>query len=238
MRAHIITLLHSDTSCQGVEDCIKSSRQVDNDFEIEKFAAIDEWAVNPCMSNNNIEWTYPWEGTKHDLYYGLELKAYPTANPARRMACFMSHYLLWKECSMGDEPFLILEHDALFTRKLVTEDFMYRRKNWMDKPYIIGINNPLKATRKSREFYTAVYMEARCDIMVPPTIDRWRVPQGLAGNSAYIITPSAAKDVLEKVKTLGAWPNDALLCQQIFPYLRVTTDFYTRVQGLESTTTL
>jgi len=22
------------------------------------------------------------------------------------------------------------------------------------------------------------------------------------------------------VKTLGAWPNDALLCQQIFPYLR------------------
>ena len=64
------------------------------------------------------------------------------------------------------------------------------------------------------------------------------IPQGLAGNSAYIIKPWAAKKVIQEVKEIGAWPNDALLCYQNFSFLAVTKKYYTRVQGLPSTTTL
>ena len=64
------------------------------------------------------------------------------------------------------------------------------------------------------------------------------MPQGLAGNSAYIIKPYFAEKLLNKLKEKGAWPNDALMCKQIIPTLGVTRNFYTRVQGLRSTTTL
>ena len=36
----------------------------------------------------------------------------------------------------------------------------------------------------------------------------------------------------------GMWPNDALMCKQLISTLGVTRNFYTRVQGLRSTTTL
>ena len=60
----------------------------------------------------------------------------------------------------------------------------------------------------------------------------------MAGNSAYLIKPSAAKELLEKLKETGGWPNDALMCYQLIESLGVTRNFYTRVQGLRSTTTL
>jgi hypothetical protein len=44
--------------------------------------------------------------------------------------------------------------------------------------------------------------------------------------------------ILKKIKRIGAWPNDALLCYQNFSFLRVSNEYYTRVQGLPSTTTL
>jgi hypothetical protein len=62
------------------------------------------------------------------------------------------------------------------------------------------------------------------------------VAQGIAGNSAYIIKPWAAKELIEKVYEYGMWPNDAIMCQQIVPWLGVTKLYYTKVQGLRSTT--
>ena len=76
------------------------------------------------------------------------------------------------------------------------------------------------------------------EIQPVPRIDKKEIAQGLAGNSAYIITPKAAGKVIQDVDTYGAWPNDAILCYQINPYLRVTKTYYTAVQGLRSTTTL
>ena len=71
-----------------------------------------------------------------------------------------------------------------------------------------------------------------------PWIDSQSVPQGLAGNSAYIIKPEGAKQMLELVDRYGLWPNDAIMCRQLFPLLGVTKTHYTWIQGLRSTTTL
>ena len=71
-----------------------------------------------------------------------------------------------------------------------------------------------------------------------PTIDDISVPQGLAGNSAYIIKPAGAKQMIELVDEYGLWPNDAIMCKQLVKGLGVTKKFYTKVQRTRSTTTL
>ena len=71
-----------------------------------------------------------------------------------------------------------------------------------------------------------------------PTVDDYNIPQGLAGNSAYIIKPGGAKKMLDAVKEYGMWPNDALMCKQLIKKMGVTKELYTRVQGLPSSTTL
>ena len=78
------------------------------------------------------------------------------------------------------------------------------------------------------------------DILPIPLIDggdEVPLPMGLAGNSAYVIRPHAAKEVLEAMKSIGMWPNDAILCRQLFPWLRVTKQYYTTTQRGVSTTT-
>ena len=70
-----------------------------------------------------------------------------------------------------------------------------------------------------------------------PTVDDAEVPQGLAGNSAYLITPKGAKKLLDKVREVGIWANDALMCKQFFPWMQVVYPYYTTIQrGLKSTT--
>ena len=71
-----------------------------------------------------------------------------------------------------------------------------------------------------------------------PYIDSVNVPQGLAGNSAYVIKREGAEKMLELVKEHGLWPNDALMCKQLIPRIGCTQKFYTRVQGVRSTTSL
>ena len=64
------------------------------------------------------------------------------------------------------------------------------------------------------------------------------MPQGLAGNSAYIIKPAFAKKLIDKLKEKGGWPNDSLMCKQFFPdQLKVVYPYFTKVQGIQSTTT-
>ena len=70
-----------------------------------------------------------------------------------------------------------------------------------------------------------------------PWIDDQTIPQGLAGNSAYIITPAGAEQLIKLVKEYGLWPNDAIMCRQLVRRLGVTKKFYTHIQNLRSTTT-
>jgi GR25 family glycosyltransferase involved in LPS biosynthesis len=113
---------------------------------------------------------------------------------------------------------------------------------------IMGLNNPIGATRKSKVFDQKVQQldiqsgkPTKYGISQVPYVDEIGdipLPSGLAGNSAYIIKPWAAKKLIEKVKEVGVWPNDALMCRQFFPWLQVYFPYYTTVQRTASTTTL
>ena len=129
-----------------------------------------------------------------------------------------------------NSPVLILEHDAIFDRPINFDPDSYRYD-------VIGINNPIGATRRSAQFHSTVQLsEGR--IVPVPWIDDKMVPQGLAGNSAYIIKPRGAKALIKAVDDYGLWPNDAIMCKQLIPNMGVTKEYYTRVQGTRSTTTL
>jgi hypothetical protein len=85
-------------------------------------------------------------------------------------------------------------------------------------------------------FYQKV-IDSQNMFQLAPKVDNENVPQGLAGNSAYIIKPSGAIRMLKLVEEFGLWPNDAIMCRQLFPDLYVTRKFYTTIQNLKSTTT-
>ena len=229
MKAYAIVLRNNETSERGFSMLLSSSQRMNNDFDIERFDATHSKNVIDQFKKLFVDWTWPWIGEQLCFKTGLTMSAYQTVDPNKRVACFMSHYRLWQKCVELDEQILILEHDSLFVEKLPTDINL-------GKFNIVGVNDPRGATRKSREYYNNI-IHNNNDVQPVPQIDAWNVPQGLAGNSAYIIKPQGAKDLIAKVKEIGAWPNDALMCYQNISNLGVTKTFYTKVQGLPSTTT-
>lgn len=229
MKAYSIVIDGNEISEKGYEALIKSSWDVKNEFTLERFNAIIPSNVEELMSSMSIRWNYPWEGRVVDFQSGLTKTAYSTKDYRKRMACSMSHFCLWNKSYESGEDILILEHDSRFIRKIDIEQNLYG---------VIGINNPIGATRRSQVYHNSIVNNPSSIQSVPYVDDDIKIPQGLAGNSAYIIKPWAAEEIIHKVYEYGLWPNDALMCRQIFPFLGVTKKYYTEVQGLPSTTTL
>ena len=229
MKVFIIRIKENSVSEKGASTCISSSKKVRNDFDIDTFDAVTPNMANRVMIGNGLKWKYPWQGQETDLKSGLVKSADQTENKNARIACAMSHWLLWHRCATKNEALLILEHDAIFTEKIDYESIL---KSNYD---IIGINSPASATRRAHIFHDKI-QERPGWVQPVPDVDEFNIPQGLAGNSAYIIKPDGAKNLLDAVRQHGLWPNDAIMCKQIIPKLGVTKTYFTRVQGLPSTT--
>lgn len=225
MKCYAIVIKGNRISEAGYRNLNASNK---NDFDIEIFDAI----TPETIPDTGLEYTYPTEGSRHDSKSDLYLSAYETGTLEKRIACFYSHYLLWQKCHEENESLLIFEHDAEVVKKIPVDSLEKSRYG------IIGLNNPIGATRKSRTFHDHI-VGGQAGIVPAPYIDHLYIPQGLAGNSAYYIKPRAAYKLLELVKEHGIWPNDALMCKQLLPKeLAVTNPFFTKIQGLPSTTTL
>jgi GR25 family glycosyltransferase involved in LPS biosynthesis len=225
MKAYAIVLENNDISTTAYKRLITTTKR-----KIMPFKAVtgDHDEVNFVMDMFDIEWKYPWDSPMLDIKSGLMLNPYPTKNKMARIGCALSHYVLWRTCLVHGEPIMILEHDAIFTDEI---DFDISNTRFD----ILGLNHPAGATRRARQYFDAVQSNTS-PYQRPPVIDADNVPQGLAGNSAYIITPNGATTMLDLVDTHGLWPNDALMCRQLVPKLGITRRFYTKVQGTESTT--
>jgi len=237
MICKVITMSGHKQSMEAFQRLQDSAYAYNNDFRPELFEATIAENVEDHMTKLLLKWDYPWEGTVTDLKTGLKKSAYPTKNRLNRIACAVSHYRLWAMCAKIDKPILILEHDAIFTKKLarynnILEDTQYD---------IIGINNPIGNTRRSNQFHDILQktepFSSSKDIVKIPKIDSFDVPQGLAGNSAYIIKPRGAVSCIKAAQSYGLWPNDALMCDQLIRRMGVTKVYYTDTQEVASTTT-
>ena len=232
MKTYAIVIRDHEISEHGFNGLLTSSFKVKNDFEINRFDAVVPKDVDKLLDMYKLKWNYPWSGEIVDFASGLVKRAYVTANPKSRIAAALSHFTLWQKASCMDEPILILEHDACFNYKMdLTADRLDKVR-----ADIIGINNPLGCTCKASMYYQKI-INNQYTFQPAPYIDDLKVPQGLAGNSAYIIKPSGAIKMLKLVQEYGLWPNDAIMCKQLIPNLYVTRKFYTTIQNLRSTTT-
>ena len=234
MKAYAIVIQGYDVSERAFATLVRSSQFHKNDFHINAYDAVTPDLVDDILKEKQLKWNYPWEGVVNDFSSGLTKKAYVTANPNARIACALSHYELWERCAVADEPYLILEHDAEFIYKLdtsVVEEFNNMHGT------VLSINSPLGETRKATLYHTLI-RQVPSNLVPVPTIDDLKVPQGLPGNSAYIIKPAGAQAMIDLVANFGLWPNDALMCKQLIHGLYCSSTYYTRVQGTPSTTTL
>lgn len=224
MNAFVITLEGHAYSEARSARCIASAASVGL-LHVERFKAVDRWRARDVMAFHGLKWTWANDNSSPARCPHTGLKQRPYGNLEAKIACSMSHYLLWQTCVAIDEPILILEHDAVFLRPF--REFEFRG--------LCQINDPDGATPRGK--WWSEQMVKRGPGVFPKTVvfpDD--VPDGLAGNSAYIMKPFAAQELIETVRDLGVWPNDATMCRQLFPYLEEHSPFLTRVEQDLSTT--
>lgn len=253
MDAYIITLMNHHNSTVSARRVIQSIENTRSNIQPYIFPAVTpatlEETKNRYFSKDYLghaEYTYPTKEERFDIRTGLKLKPYPTKDIRKRISCFMSHYSLWVKCYNSGQTIMILEQDSLFTRGFHYDKIKERFK----KGTVLGLNDPRGATRKSGNFHQKLvntYDERNAklknksyvEVMLTPWIDDQSIPQGIAGNSAYIIKPEGAAKLISLTAENGIWPNDAIMCRQLMPQdLYVCYPYFTKVQGTESTTSL
>lgn len=148
-----------------------------------------------------------------------------------RMACTASHARLWAQCASDGAPLIVLEDDALFVRRLDPEKLLKIIPGGWG---VIFLNDPRGATRKAGTYHAALKSAGEGRVIQVPLVDSTDVPQGGPGGSAYLIQPWAAGLALQKMREVGGWPQDALLCRQLFPWLGISTTSFTSVSGRAS----
>lgn len=183
------------------------------------------------FDSQKFKWTWPTHTSQNhtDMKTGVYKFAYTAADQDKKIACSISHMRLWDLCVTQDKPIVILEADAVFTGWFNEEEVRGHK--------LVGLNDPRGATRRAQKFHETA--SSKTGVQPVPTVNNIGEfhPQGLAGHSAYYIEPSAAKELLDKVEVYGMWPNDAYVCKELFPWIRIVYPYFTKVQGTVSTTT-
>ena len=221
MEAYVIYIEGHEDSEKFSDRCVQSIIDTESDLDIIKFPAItpdNMWKVN---------YTWPLRKKRLCEKTNLLLSAYKTYDNNKRIAAAQSHYMLWRKCLTLNKPILILEHDAIFIKK-----FDMNIMEWWPGEGAISINNPIGATFGSKEYDEKLQNGIN---EVPWLVDR-NIPQGLPGNSAYVLYPDAARELIRLQDEIGWWPNDAIMCKQLCPWIRCYKPYLTKCQGIKSTT--
>ena len=199
MNAYIIYIQGHEDSEKFSDRCVRSIIDTESDLTVEKFPAItpeNMWQVN---------YTWPLRKKIKCPKTGLLLSAYKTYDNNKRIAAAQSHYMLWRKCVTENKPIMILEHDAIFTKK-----FDGNILEWWPGEGAVSINDPIGATFSAKEYDSRLHN----GINEVPWLTGNDVPQGLPGHSAYVIYPQAAREVMKLQDEIGWWPNDAIMCKK------------------------
>lgn len=229
MRAWVITIPRHEYSDSMARRCISSAAKYG--IQVEKFYGVTPDTVQDLLDQFDLYWTWANNNQSRSVCpkTGLTLTPYRARDVRTKIACSMSHYLLWRQCADTDEPMLILEHDAVFIGEMPDIEF----------EGAIQINDPRGGGYRGQ--WHSDQIIARGIPGVHPLIRKREIgstiPDGFSGNSAYIIKPWAARKFVAAFHDLGVWPNDATICLQLFPWLQEYYPFVTQVEQTRSTTT-
>lgn len=249
----IITLINDTASLAAARAAVDSIRKYNSMLQPYIIPAVTPETLDRELESFRKtikDWTYPYKpgDSRIDIKSGMTLSAYNAKDYLKVVSCLVSHMKCWRMSLMLNTTLVVLEHDAIFTKKFdLFNDFYGSGRDTS----IIQLNNPLGATRKSQTFYDGLQLqltetgndnevkEGYTRLLDAPWVDTDRVsPQGLAGNSAYVMNPGPAFKLFKLIDEHGLWPNDAIMCKQLLGegILKVAYPHYTKLQGVASTT--
>lgn len=116
------------------------------------------------------------------------------------VACFLSHYRAWQHIANSEQPFLILEDDALLSQKLPST--------------LLEINNnqSIKYDHITFETRARKKLIKKQGVAINNDVALHELFLDKTGAAAYLLTPKGAKILIEQVRQHGAGLADALLC--------------------------
>lgn len=210
MKNFIIRLPSNEFSCQMADACIRQAKQFNVHLNI--FNGVNGIEAENIFKNDAI-FKFP-KFLKHDT--------------AGVKGCAASHYLLWKSCSVQDEPFLILEHDGYFIRALPTDienQFQDVLKLDSEDPY-------------SNEYSTILDENLNKPLSIVSYDLSWgfkkdKAPYGgyFRGAYSYIIKPDAARRLVSAIKKNGWVPADKQIGEDLLN-LQATSQTIARIHPL------
>jgi glycosyl transferase, family 25 len=137
--------------------------------------------------------------------------------------CFHSHYRLWQQCVQLNEPIAIFEDDIVFKRNFEPIPF--------EEVLILTINYDWKITKDYRKYFEE-------DFPINTIVDykNYCIP----GASGYVITPAAAKKLVDCYQNHYLTPdwaiNTELLKVTIHPRLMGRSKTYDEKESLTRST--
>lgn len=119
------------------------------------------------------------------------------------VACFLSHLAAWEKVVQDNQPYLILEDDALLAKNTAALLEALPKKitpTWQPDMLTLEVRGRKKLVAKEQVAITPVY-QAR------------RLYQDRTGAAGYVLFPQGAKKLLAQYKQKGAALADAFLCR-------------------------
>lgn len=181
MKAYVITIFDNDKSVKSADRCIQSGKLFGIDV-------IKHKAFTPSDSPVKIS------SEKQIPIDNFEEK-YSRFNNC--LAAFLSHFALWEKCAESKEPFVILEHDAIFVNSLPS----------LFQSPIVNLGKPSYG-----RFNTPQVLGEG------PLVSKRYFP----GAHGYYIEPAGARQLIEKALR-NAGPTDVFINLDNFPNLK---EFY------------
>lgn len=179
MSARVIAVIGHEKSESSARRCVESARAFGVEAEI--FPAVTPANVHALAMRERIRFTDD----------GSEF-----SNPDAAKSCFMSHYMLWKQCVAENVEMLVLEHDAVFV------DMLPQLENVM----MVNLGRPSygQFSTPSKPGHFSLFSKARGH---------------LPGTHGYLISPRAAARLVEFAWRKGAQPADVFLNKTDFPFI-------------------
>ena len=223
MKYKIICLENNELSMKYANECIEQAKKFD--IHLEKHFGVHADNVMKHIEETKIIPRWNFKGLRKGV-----------------LGCFFSHYYLWKECIENNEPYLILEHDGYFIRKLpdnvldtFTDVLKLDNLDPFSKTYNLDIENEKNNNNKVIEYMNLSLKNQSYN----------NTGMYLKGAYSYIIKPQAAKKVIDWININGFLPTDVQLGKAIVD-LKVCTptvarlhpDYFNSVEDLSLTRTL
>lgn len=193
MKAYVITITTLPKSVEIANRCIESGKQFGIDIEIFP-------AITPKDKVHELAKTYGINISGFDERFSRKDNA---------IACFLSHYSLWKKCVETNENIFILEHDAVIKNK-IDMDMKFKGVLSLGKPSYGKFNTPRNG--------------------ISPLTSKDYLP----GAHAYMINPKAASDLINRAR-LKAIPTDVFIDRRNFSWVEEFYPWPVEVQDSFST---